>query len=245
MDSIAQTALIIDQHLPTHRHVAVERTLQAHLQHLVTSCSDLSKDHALRPRLHPTSLAAARVASEWVMASHQHDQSGTPQGQPQPFSGPNPFVSTATQDLQFHMVGRPAAPSPIQTSPPGVSGGTNPFMASTPSSQTPIRSETPVSPALASSNPFLGPATPTAAPSGSNNPFLSPPRGVQATAATGGPAESSEAPPSLAHSRTPPRSPALAPGEGEWKLKEITWPDPRVGGMRRRVRILMQVCALA
>jgi hypothetical protein len=29
-------------------------------------------------------------------------------------------------------------------------------------------------------------------------------------------------------------------GQGEWRLKEIPWPDPRVGGDRRMVRILMQ-----
>lgn len=35
-----------------------------------------------------------------------------------------------------------------------------------------------------------------------------------------------------------PRTPAQ--GEGEWRLKDITWPDPRVGGLRRIVRIIMQ-----
>jgi hypothetical protein len=29
-------------------------------------------------------------------------------------------------------------------------------------------------------------------------------------------------------------------GQGEWILKDIPWPDPRVGGDRRMVRILMQ-----
>jgi hypothetical protein len=46
-----------------------------------------------------------------------------------------------------------------------------------------------------------------------------------------------------ADENTPARraSPVLSAGEGEWKLKEIAWPDPRVGGERRNVKILMQV----
>ncbi|KAK4684599.1 ubiquitin carboxyl-terminal hydrolase MINDY-1/2, partial [Tremellales sp. Uapishka_1] len=56
-------------------------------------------------------------------------------------------------------------------------------------------------------------------------------------AAAHGPALTEPAPLSHSGSRTPQPPPE---GQGLWQLKEIPWPDPRVGGERRTARILMQ-----
>jgi hypothetical protein len=53
------------------------------------------------------------------------------------------------------------------------------------------------------------------------------------------PAELPAQPP-VVLSQPVPSTPNPNSGEGTWQLKEITWPDPRVGGERRTAKILVQ-----
>lgn len=115
-----------------------------------------------------------------------------------------------------------------------------------------------------SRNPFLQPdnAQRSASPViGSNNPFSAPASSATSTAATplplqssfpqnadGGPAVNASEATNVNHAdaaaqptgTAPPAPAALRSGEGSWKLKTLTWPDPRVGGYRREIRVLTQ-----
>lgn len=111
----------------------------------------------------------------------------------------------------------------------------NPFLQ-------PDNAQRSASPVIGSNNPFAAPAatSTSAAP-------LPPPSSITPNAGGGTAVDASGSSivDDTAATARPTGTASLAPaalrsGEGSWKLKTLTWPDPRVGGYRREVRVLTQ-----